>query len=187
MILPVEGCKFLDSFRPVFTRPRFHRVVALFGSAILNTGRRTVANIFRTAAPLVRGHRTTYQRVLSSAEWTSLRLTCQVRRLVLALIPADQAVIVVGDDAVDGHPGRKAHDNARYFDPLRFCHGYTARRYGQKWVVLAVLVRVPRANRPWSLPVLVDLYRSKGEAQKRRRPHRTPAQGMTTMLRVKPL
>ncbi len=184
MIIPAEARPLLDALAPVFTRPTFHRFVTLFGSAILTTGRRTVANILRTAAPLAQGHLTTYQRVLSSAEWSSLHLACQLCRLVLALTPADDAVILVGDDTVDGHPGRKVYGKARHRDPVRSSHGYTAWRYGHKWVVLAVLVRFPWANRPWALPVLVDLYRGKEEDQKRRRPHRTPAQIMATLLRV---
>ena len=184
MILPAEARPLLDALAPVFTRPTFLRSVTLFGSAILTTGRRTVANILRTAVPLAQGHVTTYQRVLSSAEWSALRLACRLCRLVPALIPADQAVILVGDDTVDGHPGRKVYGKARHRDPVRSSHGYTAWRYGHKWVVLAVLVRFPRANRPWALPVLVDLYRGKEENQKRRRPHRTPAQIMARLLRV---
>jgi hypothetical protein len=184
MILPPEAQPLLDAFRPVFTQPTFHRFVTLCGSAILTTGRRTVANILRTAAPIARGHVTTYQRVLSSAEWSALRLACQLCRLVLALIPSEQAVILVGDDTVDGHPGRLVYGKARHRDPVRSSHGYTAWRYGHKWVVLAVLIRFPWANRPWALPVLVDLYRSDEENQERRRPHRTPAQVMATLLRV---
>ncbi len=184
MILPAEARPLLEAFSPVFTQPTFHRFVNLLGSAILTTGRRTVANILRTAAPLTRGHRTTYQRFLSSAEWSALGLACRLCRLALALIPADQTVILVGDDTVDGHPGRKVYGKARHRDPVRSSHGYTAWRYGHKWVVSAVLVRFPWANRPWALPVLVDLYRSKDDDRARRRPHRTPARIMATLLRV---
>src|SRR4029450_2107184 len=63
----------------------------------------------------------------------------------------------VGDDTVDGHPGKEVYGKARHRDPVRSTHSYTAWRYGHKWVVLAVLVRFPFANRPWALPVLVDL------------------------------
>ena len=184
MILPSEARPLLEALSPVFTAPTFVRFVALLCSAILCTGRRTVANLLRTAAPLTDGHRTTYQRVFSYAEWSALHLACQLSRLVLALVPDDQPVILVGDDTVDGHPGRKVYGKARHRDPVRSSHGYTAWRYGHKWVVLAVLIRFPWANRPWALPVLVDLYRSEEDDQKRRRPHRTPAQVMTTLLRV---
>ena len=174
----------LQALSPVFTAPTSSQFVTLFGSAILCTGRRTVANLLRTASPLAKGHRTTYQRVLSSAKWSALRLACQLSRLVLALIPAGQPVILVGDDTVDGHPGRLVYGKARHRDPIRSRHGYTAWRYGHKWVVLAVLIRFPRASRPWALPVLVGLYRSEEDDRKRGRPHRTPARIMTTPLRV---
>jgi hypothetical protein len=184
MIVPLEARSLLDVLAPVFTQPTLHRFVILFGSAILCTGRRTVANILRTAAPLTTAHRTTYQRVLSSAERSALRLACQLSRVVLAMIPTDQAVTLVGDDTVDGHPGRLVYGKARHRDPVRSSHGYTAWRYGHKWVVPAVLVRFPRANRPRALPVLVDLYRSEEEDRKRHRPRRTPARIMATLLRV---
>ena len=126
MILPAEAKPLLEALSPVFTAPTLARFLTLFGSAILCTGRRTVANLLRIADPLIEGHRTTYQRVLSSAEWSALRLACQLSRLVLATIPADQPVILVGDDTVDGHPGRKVYGKARHRDPARSSHGYTA-------------------------------------------------------------
>ena len=184
MILPPEAGSLFDTLAPAFTRPTFRRFLVLLGAAILATGRRTVANLLRTAAPLADGHVTTYQRVLSSASWSALRLACGLCRLALAVVPPDRPVPLVGDDTVDGHPGRRVYGKARHRDPIRSSHGYTAWRYGHKWVVLAVLIRFPWANRPWALPVLVDLYRSEEDDRKRGRPHRTPAQVMTTLLRV---
>ena len=93
-------------------------------------------------------------------------------------------VTLVGDDTVDGHPGRQVYGKARHRDPVRSSHAYTAWRYGHRWVVLAVLVRFPFAARPWALPVLVDLYRSEEDDRRRRRPHRTPAQLMCRLLRA---
>jgi hypothetical protein len=93
-------------------------------------------------------------------------------------------VVLVGDDTVDGHKGKKVHGKARHRDPVRSSHSYTAWRYGHKWVVLCVLVRFPFATRPWALPVLVDLYRSEEGDRLRRRPHRTPAQIMCRLLRL---
>ena len=51
MIIPAEARPLVDALAPVFTQPTFHRFVVLLGSAILTTGRRTVANLARTAAP----------------------------------------------------------------------------------------------------------------------------------------
>jgi hypothetical protein len=184
MIVPDEALPILLAIAPAFTRPTFRRFVLLMSAALLCTGRRTVANLLRVTAPLAAGHITSYQRVLSSASWSAMQLACSLCRLVVALLPADKSVVLVGDDTVDGHPGRKVYGKARHRDPVRSRHGYTAWRYGHKWVVLAVLVRFPFATRPWALPVLVALYRSEEDNRTRRRPHRTPAQIMCQLLRV---
>lgn len=184
MILPAEAASLLAAFVPAFTQPTFHRFVTLLAAAILTTGRRTVANLLRTLGPLASGHRTDYQRVLSRAPWSGVQLGCALTAFLLThLLPAG-LVLLVGDDTVDGHPGRRVYGKARHRDPVRSSHSYTAWRYGHKWVVLAVLVRFPFATRPWALPVLIDLYRSAEDNRRRRRPHRTPAQIMCRLVRL---
>src|SRR5215472_8273513 len=153
-------------------------------AAVLTTGRRTVANLLRTAGPLAQGHQTSYQRVFSAASWSSLQLACLLSDFILRHLVPDGSVCLVGDDTVESHPGRKVYGKARHRDPVRSSHSYTAWRYGHKWVVLAVLVRFPFATRPWALPVLVDLYRSAADDRRRQRPHRTPARLMCRLLRL---
>jgi hypothetical protein len=182
--LPAEATALLDALRPTFTRPTWRRFLLLMAAALLTTGRRTVANLLRTAGPLADGHPTSYQRVLSAASWSGLRLACSLCGFVLRQLVPEGRVTVVGDDTVESHPGRRVYGKARHRDPVRSTHAYTAWRYGHKWVVLAILVRLPFATRPWALPVLVDLYRSEPDNRARRRPHRTPAQLMCRLLRL---
>jgi len=59
-MIPAEARPLLEALSPVFTAPTLSRFVTLFGSAILCTGRRTVANLLSTAGPLGQGHRTAY-------------------------------------------------------------------------------------------------------------------------------
>jgi hypothetical protein len=184
MILPAEALPLLHALAPAFTRPTFERFVLLMAAAILTTGRRTVANLLRTVSSLPSGHVTTYQRVFSSASWSAMRLACCLCRYVVLLLPPDKPILLAGDDTVDGHPGRRVYGKARHRDPVRSTHSHTAWRYGHKWVVLAVLVRLPFATRPWALPVLVALYRSEEDNRARGRPHHTPAQLMCRLLRV---
>ena len=184
MLLPPEAAPLLALFAAEFTSPTAARVHVLTAAAILTTGRRTVAGVLRTLRHLAPGHATAYRRVLSRAEWSGLALGCALARLVVARLPADAPVLLVGDDTVDGHTGRTVYGKARHRDPVRSSHAFTAWRYGHKWVVLAVLVRFPFAARPWALPVLVDLYRSGADDLARGRPHRTPAQVMCRLLRL---
>src|SRR3954453_5320095 len=184
MIIPHEAPPVLQAIAPAFTRPTSRRFALLMAAALVCTGRRTIADLLRVAAPLATGHVTSYQRVFSSASWSAMQLACGLSRLVVALLPPDQPIVLAGDETVDGHPGKHVYGKARHRDPVRSSHGYTAWRYGHKWVVLAVLVRFPFATRPWALPVLVALYRSEEDNRARRRPHRTPAQIMCQLLRV---
>jgi hypothetical protein len=183
-ILPDEALPLFEVFAPVFTRPTSRRFALLLIAAILTQGRRTVANLVRTLGGLAPGHRTDYQRVLSRASWSGVDLGCALAGFILLRLVPDDPVMLVGDDTVDGHPGRRVYGKARHRDPVRSSHSYTAWRYGHRWVVLAILVRFPFANRPWALPVLVDLYRSEQDNRRRHRPHRTPAQLMCRLLRV---
>jgi hypothetical protein len=182
--LPAEAAPLLLALAPAFTVPTAQRFQLLLVATLLTTGRRTVANLLRTLGNLVRGHRTSYQRVFSAASWSGLQLGCRLCGFVLRHLVPDGRVTLVGDDTVESHPGRKVYGKARHRDPVRSSHAYTAWRYGHKWVVLAVLVRFPFAARPWALPVLIDLYRSEADNRARRRPHRTPAQLMCRLLRL---
>jgi hypothetical protein len=184
MILPPEALPLLAELVPAFTRPTSRRFVTLLLAAIVTTGRRTVANLLRTLAGLAPGHRTAYQRVLSRAPWSALDLGCALAGFLLRHLVTEATVVLVGDDTVDGHPGKRVYGKARHRDPVRSTHSHTAWRYGHRWVVLAVLVRFPFAARPWALPILVDLYRSPEDDRRRRRPHRTPAQLMCRLLRL---
>ena len=184
MLLPPEAAPLLALFAAEFTVPTAARFHTLFAAALLTTGRRTVAGVLRTLHHLAPGHVTAYRRVLCRAEWSGLALGCALARLIVARLPADATVVLVGDDTVDGHTGRTVHGKARHRDPVRSSHAFTAWRYGHRWVVLAVLVKVPFAARSWALPVLVDLYRTEADDATRGRPHRTPAQVMCALLRL---
>jgi hypothetical protein len=181
-ILPDESLALLDSFAPVFTQPTRGRFLVLLGAAILTTGRRTVANLLRTAGSLAPGDASSYRRVFSQARWSMIRLACALTRSLVALLPEDAPIVLVGDDTVVAHPGPHVYGKARHRDPVRSSHAYTAWRYGHKWVVLALLVRFPFATRPWALPLLVALYQSEESDHREGHRHRTPAQHMIRLL-----
>lgn len=183
MILCQELVPFLAPCAVVFSQPTWLRFQLLMASAVLTTGRRTIANLLRTLGPLATGHATSYQRVFSQARWSGLHLACVLADLILRLLP-DGPVRLVGDDTVDGHKGPHVWGKARHRDPVRSSHSYTTWRYGHKWVVLAILVRFPWARRDWALPVLVALYRSAAQNQAAHRPHRTPAQLLRRLVCV---
>lgn len=184
MILPPEAHPLFNALLFTFTNPTYHRFSVLLVGALLTTGRRTVANVLRTLRHLAPGHPTAYQRVFSRAPWSGLRLGCALMRFLLEYLVPDGTVQLVGDDTVDGHKGGRVYGKGRHRDPVRSTHSYTTWRYGHRWVVLAVLVKVPFATRRWALPVLVDLYRPPEVSAAEGRRHRTPAQLMCRLLRL---
>jgi hypothetical protein len=76
MIRPSEAQTILQALAPAFTKSTSRRFLVLRGAAILTTGRRTVANLLRTAAPLADGHPTTYRRQLTGPDALSLCPSC---------------------------------------------------------------------------------------------------------------
>jgi hypothetical protein len=184
VILPPEAHPLVQVFALHFTSPTYQRFSTLLVGAVLTTGRRTVANLLRTLRHLAPGHPADYRRVLSRAPWSGLALGCALTRFVLDRLVPTGPVLLVGDDTVDGHPGRTVYGKGRHRDAVRSSHAYTAWRYGHKWVVLAVLVKFPFAARRWALPVLVDLYRTPEVSKAEGARHRTPARLMCRLLRL---
>ena len=130
---------------PAFTRPTARRFAVLLVAAILTSGRRTADNL-ATLGRLAPGHRSDYQRVFCRAPWSGLQLGCAPAGFILGRLAPEGTVVLVGDDTLDGHPGREVYGKARHRDPVRSSHAYTAWRWGHRWVVLAVLVRLPFAG-----------------------------------------
>jgi hypothetical protein len=183
--LPSKVRKVFDPLEPVFSRSIHHRFVLLALAAILTLGGRTISNLLRVLGSLAPGHPTSYHRVFSRDRWSLSHLA---RRFVVAVLDRFAPrgpILLAGDDTVTEHPGPHVFGKGRHRDPIRSTHSYTAFRWGHKWVVLALLVPVPRATRRWALPVLVALYRPKEEdGSKHGKRHKTPSQLLGQMVRV---
>lgn len=184
MIIPQDAQSVLSEFSIVFTQPTYQRFLLLLVCTIVTTGRRTVSNVLRTVGELAKGNPSSFHRFLSQAKWSGLKLACVLARVVVATFCPNGPIFVAGDDTVDEHRGKKVYGKSRHRDPVRSSKSYTAHRYGHKWIVAAVLVRLPLTSRDWALPVLVDLYRSPAIDKAEGRRHRTPVQLMERMLRV---
>ena len=166
LVIPDFAQPVLSSFAPVFYHPTYQRFLVLTIAAVLTSGRRTVANLLRTAGALAPGHPSSYHRVLSRRRWSSPELARILIRFILDHWVPEGPVSLAGDDTVDEHRGARVYGKGCHRDPVRSTHSYTAYRWGHKWVVLTILVPFPFAKRPWALPVLVALYRSPEKAPK---------------------
>jgi DDE superfamily endonuclease len=182
--LPNPARALVDTLGRAFTTATALRVGLLLPAALLTVGRHTIANLLRTLGPLVPGDASSYRRVFSHGRWSSWRLAHLLTAWVLEHLAPAGPVLLAGDDTVDEHRGKRVYGKGRHRDPVRSTHTYTAFRWGHKWVVVAVLVRLPGSRRLWALPVLVALYRSEDESRCRGRRHKTPPELLRQLLRV---
>ncbi len=173
--LPHPARSLFEALAGGFTRPSFLRFLVLALATLLTIGRRTVCNLLRTVGALAPGHPSSYHRLFSQRRWSSWRLARGLAGWVFDHLVPEDRVLLAGDDTVDGHKGAKVFGKGCHRDPVRSTRCLTVFRWGHKWVVLSVLVRLPRTCRRWALPVLVALYRSEKDNQRAGRRHKTPA------------
>lgn len=182
--LPSLAHQLLQWLAPAFTQPSFLRFALLTIGYILTLGPRTVCNVLRILSRWTLGHQSSFHRFFSGRRWDSWTLARLLISWILRWIVPSGPIVVVADDTVTEHPGRKVYGKGRHRDAVRSSHTYTAHRWGHRWVVLAILVRFPFSHRRWALPVLVALYQTEATNQEHNRPHKTPSQLLAGMLCV---
>jgi hypothetical protein len=175
MNIPTWVIQILTMFRPAFSTPTYHRFGVLLLAAVLTTGRRTVTNVLRTVREKAPGHMSSYHRVFSQRRWSAWALARPLITFLLDHVVPPGPVLLAGDDTVTERPGPCVFGKGRHRDGVRSTHSYTAYRWGHKWVVVSVLVKLPFAARPWALPVLAALYRPPEWDRVHGTRHKTPA------------
>jgi hypothetical protein len=187
--LPPAAEPLIRPFAPAFTRPSFARFVLLLVGTIVTFGRRTVSRVLWTLGRAAdgAGHPSSFHRFFSRARWSLWPLARALSAAVLELLPHDAPVMLAVDDTVFGHRGKRVYGKGCHRDAVRSPHDPTrvVRKWGHKWVVLAVLVPLPFAARRWALPVLCALYRVPRVDQELGRRHKTPcdlARGLVSAM-----
>ena len=172
----------LDTCEHEFAPSVWNRFFAMLLVAILFRGRRTILRIHYLAERLVPGHFSSFHRVFSHRRW---RASVLARALVRALVDhfsPSGTLQIVGDETVSQHRGEHVYGKGCHRDAVRSSHGHIVHRWGHKWGILALRVRIPGAARTWALPVLVALYRTPEVDAKEGRRHKTPAELMQGLL-----
>jgi hypothetical protein len=182
MNVPTCAMPVLTMFRPAFSAPTYRRFLVLALAAVLTTGRRTITNLLRTVESQAPGHMSAYHRVFSQRQWSAWALARILITFLLDYLVPVGPVFLAGDDTVTEHPGPHVFGKGRHRDGVRSTHAYTAYRWGHKWVVVSVLVKLPVATRPWALPVLAALYRPPEWDRVQGTRHKTPAHLVRLLL-----
>lgn len=182
--LPSAAEPLIHGFSVAFSERIFQRIVVLMIGAIVTMGRRTVTHVLWTVRSIADGHFSSYHRVFSRASWSLWPLGKVLATAVLGWVPPDQPVLVAADDTVAQHRGKKVYGKAKHRDGVRSSHSMTVWKWGHKWVVLAIVIRLPFTSKRWALPVLCALYRSKQQNKAEDRRHKTPTQLARQLMAV---
>ena len=173
------------SFRTLFTRPTWQRVLVLATGAILTTHRRMVAAALRVTGRGEDAGFSRYHEVLSRSRrsrWSALAAArLLLVRLVAAFVPAGPVVIGL-DDTIERRWGAKIAARGIYRDPVRSSHGHFVKASGLRWLSAMLLVPVPWAKRVWALPFLTVLMPSQRWADRRGVRHKSLVDGARQML-----
>lgn len=177
--LPSAFSALVLSFSSAFSKPTFARFVCLFVGLVISGGRRTVHRTLSSIRELSRGHWSSYHRVFCKARWSTLELGRILARLIIALVPEDQLVILAVDDTVTQHRGKNVFGKGCHRDAVRSSHAHTVWRWGHKWVVVAASIPMPGCRMPWALPLLCALYKPRETGR-----HKTPMDLARQLLRL---
>jgi hypothetical protein len=157
----------LEVFRIGLTRPGFDNFVALFTGWVLTMGPHAVTQALVTTGVAGRRHHEAFHRFFSRGTWEPDNLGFWLFQQLERLIPAG-AIRIAIDDTLAPKKGRHVFGIGSHLDPVRSTRLFRVFCFGHCWVMLAVLVDLPFSRRPWALPILFRLYRSKKTCIKKR-------------------
>ncbi len=154
--VPASLMTLLTAFAPLFTAPSFRTFWGLACGFLAQPGRRTVCGMRAGAGlsrlwPHDRAH-----CFFSRARWNPDDLGLAAARLVVSLlIPPCVPVDVAVDDTLFRRRGKKVWAASWFHDGS--AQGPAKTGYGNNWVILAVIVRLPGISRPVGVPVMAKL------------------------------
>jgi hypothetical protein len=171
--VPAILATWLLPFRDHFTAPVWNRVLVLVAGAVLAPGQRTVSTVLRVMGLADLPSFGRYHEVLSEARWDSRALARKLlTHLLDTLLPTGEVRIAI-DDSIERRWGPNIAARGIYRDPVRSSRGFFVKTSGLRWLVLAVVLPIPWANRRWALPFLTILAPSKRANEKLRPRHKT--------------
>lgn len=173
----------MSMFSIAFTKPTYEKAIVLIMGAILAPGRRTVAAALRAAGLDQEKHFTNYHRVLNRANWSPMVLSRLLLQLIIQQCVADgEPIWLLIDDTLERRRGDQIKYKGWFRDPVRSSKRFVVRALGIRWVVLAILVRVPWSQRRWALPFMSVPALSPKTSQVLGKSHRSQTQWAVWMI-----
>jgi DDE superfamily endonuclease len=164
----------LEPFRCLFTAPTWTKLLTLLRGTLLARGRRTV-----TAALWHTGHHqdphfSAFHQVLNRAHWSPLAASRSLLTLsVETFVQAGGTLDVVIDETLERRWGAQMRKRGHYRASALSSRERSVSSPGVRWIVLAVVVRVPWTKQRWALPFLCVLATPPEVSQQLDRRHKT--------------
>jgi hypothetical protein len=160
-ILPASFLILLAAFRSSFHAPSYRNFQVLVAGWVHCLGRRTITAVVLAAGATDQRHISVFHRFFARAQWSLDALGNVVFTLALRWVPADQPLILLGDDTLARKSGKGVGLASVHHDPLLSTAKKPFFSFGHVWVVLALWVPLPMGQRRgFALPILVRLYTS---------------------------
>lgn len=169
----------LQGFACTMTRPTLVTLEQLLTGWVF-APKRTLLEIVRAGA--AGRHHAAFHRLFASASWSIEMAGMAVFDVIMRLVDPATVFLAV-DDTLVPRRGLKVFGTGMHRDPILSSRGHTVTRWGNCWVVLAVVIESPRCpGKYFALPVLARLYLDKKSAAKWRRVYRSKTDLMIEML-----
>jgi hypothetical protein len=177
MFLPQEIITILNHFEPAFTRPTYQKAMVLVVGTILARGRRTVTAVLRQMGLQQDKNWAKYHHVLNRAKWSSLQVAHMLLNLLVRFfVTVDAPVEMVIDETLERRWGPKISKRGHWRDSRASSKGMNVSNSGLRWIVLALVVKIPWSQRVWALPCLSVLATTPKVSEALGHRHKTLAQ-----------
>jgi len=171
---PIIASSFLGllaSFSDCFTAPSFSTFRHIVSGWILCVGRHTTTAVIQAAGVVGAKHHTSFHRFFRAAKWCPDQISRTLLMLLLGLCDEGAPITFAIDDTLARHTGKRISSAGMHRDPLLSTAVKAWFHFGHVWVVLAMVIKIPRWNKTFALPVAAKLYRSEKVCKQMGIPH----------------
>ena len=158
----------LEEFRDVFNARSFLIFMELMTGWVLSHRRRFVTDLIVSSGSVGKRHFSNYHRFFSQYAWT-LDVLSKYLFLLLVRVFVPLGVIELAiDDTLARKRGLMVYGTGMHHDPLMSSKAKTITSWGHDWVVLCLVIRLPRwaPTKVFSLPFCFRLYRNRQGSRK---------------------
>jgi hypothetical protein len=159
LMVPPTLAVLLNAFASCFQARSYVTFQWLLLGWVQCQGRRTLTSVVLASGAVGQRHISVFHRFFSRSSWSLDALGHVVFGLALAWLPADQPLVLLGDDTLARKSGKSIALASMHHDPLLSSAHKPFASFGHVWVVLALWLPLPfGTGRGFALPILFRLY-----------------------------